>query len=158
MIFTKEKGTFFMVIIWQQWQKFSQHLNPSIKWSNPQGYVILVRLVSIRRTTHRHTATNQTNQSRQSWKSTPRRVTNVSFSWNKYEQRLNNTEKTFFKLIRDKLRINLSNKSEGKHAYRPPSWIFLRLSLWPLYGFDRAFETIPQAYSSMIMITVKFRK
>ena len=113
-----------------------------------------MRLVEIRRTTHRHTATNQTNQSRKSWKSTPRTVANVSFSWNKYEQRLNNIKKTFFTLNRDKLRINLSSKSVGKYAYRPPSWIFLCFSLWPLYSLslDRAFETIPQAYSRMKII------
>ena len=113
-----------------------------------------MRLAEIRRTTHRHTAANQTNHSRKSWKSTPRTVANVSFSWNKYEQRLNNIKKTFFTLNRDKLKINLGN-SEGKHAYRPPSWIFLCFSLWPLYSLslDRAFETVPQAYSSM-----KFRQ
>ena len=80
-----------------------------------------MRLVEIRRTTHRHTAANQTNQSRKSLKSTPRTVADVSFSWNKYEKRLNNIKKTFFTLNRDKLKINLGNKSEGKHAYRPPS-------------------------------------
>ena len=97
-------------------------------------------------------------QSRKRWKSTPRTVANVSFSWNKYHQRLNNIKKTFFTLNRDKLRINLSNKPVGKHAYRPPSWIFLCFSLWPLYSLslDRAFETIPQAYSRMKIIISRF--
>ena len=117
-----------------------------------------MRLVAIRRTTHRHTATNQTNQSRKSWKSTPRTVAKVPFSWIKYEQKLNNIKNAIFTLNRDKLRINLSNKSEGKHAYRPPSWIFLCFSLWPLYSLslDRAFETIPQAYSRMKIIISRF--
>ena len=119
-----------------------------------------MRLVEIRRKTHRHTTTNQTNQSRKSRESTPRTVANVSFSWNKYEQRLNNIKKHFFTLNRDKLRINLSNKPVGKHAYRPPSWIFLCFSLWPLYSLslDRAFETIPQAYSRMKIVISPFSK